>query len=414
MIFVSIFMSTQLINQVIELTNAEREKAGLKPLTLNNELAQAAQGHSESMATDDFFSHTGADGSNVSDRVEDAGYEYSRAGENIAAGQQTAEEVVEGWMNSTGHRENILNPDFTEIGIGYELLENDTGSVNYNHYWTQVFGTPLNSNNSGGSDDQSNPPEEQNSEPTPIEDNSSNSTPEPENSDSPDLDDLDQGSNDQSNPPEEQNNELTTVEDSSSNSDSPELEDLDLDTADSADIENSEPGNDAELAPQVAEVTDSDASPVTENNDLTSVETLDNNSSDLESLEDASPMEQDSDSLTNNIDSNIFETAADNSIEVEADYGDDDLTGSDDSSVMTGGNSSVSLSSSSATAQSSGNNFDHSESHSFEDFSFSENSWLGNSDCDYGCYESIVMDSHSDFDFNSSQQQITESSESLL
>ena len=161
-------------------------------------------------------------------------------------------------------------------------------------------------------------------------------------------------------------------------------------------------------------VTDSDASPVTENNDLTSVETLDNNSSDLESLEDASPMEQDSDSLTNNIDSNIFETAADNSIEVEADYGDDDLTGSDDSSVMTGGNSSVSLSSSSATAQSSGNNFDHSESHSFEDFSFSENSWLGNSDCDYGCYESIVMDSHSDFDFNSSQQQITESSESLL
>ncbi|NJO95149.1 MAG: CAP domain-containing protein, partial [Pleurocapsa sp. CRU_1_2] len=90
-------MSSQLINQVLELTNAERAKAGLKPLTLNNRLTQAAQGHSDSMAADDFFSHTGVDGSDVSDRVQDTGYQYSYTGENIAAGQKTAAEVVQGW-----------------------------------------------------------------------------------------------------------------------------------------------------------------------------------------------------------------------------------------------------------------------------------------------------------------------------
>ncbi|MEM7591047.1 MAG: CAP domain-containing protein [Cyanobacteria bacterium P01_A01_bin.83] len=143
-------MSTQLINQVLELTNAERAKAGLNPLRLDNQLSQAAQGHSDSMGEDDFFSHTGADGSTAFDRIKDTGYVYSTAGENIAAGQRTAQQVVEGWMNSPGHRANILNADYTEIGIGYEFLENDTGSVNYNHYWTQVFGTPLGNNSTGG------------------------------------------------------------------------------------------------------------------------------------------------------------------------------------------------------------------------------------------------------------------------
>ena len=139
-------MSSKLINQVIELTNIERTNAGLQPLTLNSQLANAAQDHSGDMANDDFFSHTGVDGSNVASRVKDSGYQYSTVGENIAAGQKTAEQVVEGWMNSPGHRANILNANFTEIGIGYVYLKNDTGSVNYNHYWTQVFGTSLNSN----------------------------------------------------------------------------------------------------------------------------------------------------------------------------------------------------------------------------------------------------------------------------
>lgn len=150
-------MSTQLINQVLELTNAERAKAGLNPLRLDNQLSQAAQGHSDSMGEDDFFSHTGADGSNAFDRIKDTGYKYSTAGENIAAGQRTAQQVVEGWMNSPGHRANILNANYTEIGIGYEFLENDTGSVNYKHYWTQVFGTPLGNNNSTGGNNRPTP-----------------------------------------------------------------------------------------------------------------------------------------------------------------------------------------------------------------------------------------------------------------
>jgi hypothetical protein len=164
-------MSSQLINQVLELTNAERAKAGLKPLALNNRLSLAAQGHSDSMAADDFFSHTGADGSNVGDRVQDTGYQYSYTGENIAAGQKTAAEVVQGWMDSPGHRANILNADYTEIGIGYELLENDPGSVNYHHYWTQVFGTPQGNSNSN----QPNPPQEQNNDPITGKENSGNS-----------------------------------------------------------------------------------------------------------------------------------------------------------------------------------------------------------------------------------------------
>ncbi|MDJ0690009.1 MAG: CAP domain-containing protein [Xenococcaceae cyanobacterium MO_188.B32] len=73
----------------------------------------------------------------------DTGYQYSTAAENIAAGYQTPEAVVEAWMGSAGHRANILNPDLTEIGVGYEYLANDTGSVNYNSYWTTTFGTPV-------------------------------------------------------------------------------------------------------------------------------------------------------------------------------------------------------------------------------------------------------------------------------
>ena len=134
-------MFDQLIEQVLKLTNEERKKANLDPLKLNSKLSSAADSHSDSMAKDDFFSHTGKNGSSVGDRVRDTGYNYLRVGENIAAGYSTASAVVSGWMNSSGHRANILNPNYTEIGIGYEFLQADTGSVNYNHYWTQVFGT---------------------------------------------------------------------------------------------------------------------------------------------------------------------------------------------------------------------------------------------------------------------------------
>ncbi|MEM6400315.1 MAG: CAP domain-containing protein [Cyanobacteria bacterium P01_D01_bin.116] len=132
-----------LIQEVVDLTNSYRSEHGLQPLSLNLNLSQSAQTHSQDMALSDFFSHTGSDGSRVSDRTKSAGYESSYVGQNIAAGYITAEEVVRGWMNSPGHRENILNPDYQEIGIGYYYLANDTGEINYNSYWTQDFGAVI-------------------------------------------------------------------------------------------------------------------------------------------------------------------------------------------------------------------------------------------------------------------------------
>ncbi|EAW38663.1 CAP domain-containing protein [Lyngbya sp. PCC 8106] len=135
--------SENLIDQVVQLTNEFRAENGLSPLSLNSQLVMAAENHSENMALQDFFDHQGVNGDDVSDRISIIGYNYFTAGENIGAGYSTPETVVEGWINSPGHRANLLNPDFTEIGVGYFFLENDTGNENWNHYWTQVFGTPL-------------------------------------------------------------------------------------------------------------------------------------------------------------------------------------------------------------------------------------------------------------------------------
>ncbi|CAD5989320.1 hypothetical protein PCC9214_05539 [Planktothrix tepida] len=132
--------SSDFTQQVLELTNNFRSQNGLQPLTLNTQLNSAAQEHSEDMALEDFFSHTGLDGSTPSTRAQEQGYPSSFVGENIGAGYQTPEEVVQGWIDSPGHRANLLNPDYTEIGIGYFYLANDTGVENWNYYWTQVFG----------------------------------------------------------------------------------------------------------------------------------------------------------------------------------------------------------------------------------------------------------------------------------
>jgi uncharacterized protein YkwD len=128
--------------QVVNETNHQRNLHGCPPLTLNQQLVTAGQGHSNDMALNDFFSHTGSDGSSPWDRIQATGYKYSLAAENIAAGYSTPQAVVQGWMNSAGHRQNILNCDLEEIGVGYRNLENDSGQVNYHHYWTQVFASP--------------------------------------------------------------------------------------------------------------------------------------------------------------------------------------------------------------------------------------------------------------------------------
>ncbi len=125
------------LKRILDLTNNERGKVGLSPLTLNSKLAAAAQKHSRSMAMQDFFDHR-----QMVERVRAEGYHYSRVAENISAGNSTPEDAIKGWMNSSGHRDNILNSNYRELGVGYYFLENDQGSVNYKHYWTQVFGTP--------------------------------------------------------------------------------------------------------------------------------------------------------------------------------------------------------------------------------------------------------------------------------
>ena len=124
--------------QVVTLTNAERAKAGCGPLAVNATLTAVAQAHSQDMATNNYFDHNSQDGRTPFDRMTAAGYRYSTAAENIAAGQRTAQDVMTGWMNSPGHRANILNCALKEIGVGYA-----TGSSSqYGVYWTQDFGTP--------------------------------------------------------------------------------------------------------------------------------------------------------------------------------------------------------------------------------------------------------------------------------
>ncbi len=137
-------MTSAFLNRVVELTNVERAQQGLAPLTFNPQLAAAAQVHSANMGMRDFMDHTNPlDGSLAADRVTSQGYNYQTVAENVAGGQPTPEQVVLDWMNSPEHRVNILNPNVTEIGVGYHFQGNDTGNINFSHYWTQVFATPL-------------------------------------------------------------------------------------------------------------------------------------------------------------------------------------------------------------------------------------------------------------------------------
>ncbi|MBD2771080.1 CAP domain-containing protein [Iningainema tapete] len=132
-----------LVQEVVNLTNAQRQLVGLQPLQLNFQLNNSAQAHAQDMAVRDFFDHVGSNGTGIGDRAKAAGYTYSFIGENIGAGQATAQGIVSSWMNSPGHKAQILNPNYREIGVGYYYLANDTGKVNYNHYWTVGFGKVL-------------------------------------------------------------------------------------------------------------------------------------------------------------------------------------------------------------------------------------------------------------------------------
>ncbi|MDN4492669.1 CAP domain-containing protein [Ureibacillus aquaedulcis] len=116
--------------KVVELTNAERAKHGLAPLKSYGPLMKVAHAKSQDMSTNNYFSHTSPTYGSPFDQIKAAGITYRAAGENIAQGQRTPEEVVQAWMNSEGHRANILNGSFTHIGVGY---------VEDGNYWTQQF-----------------------------------------------------------------------------------------------------------------------------------------------------------------------------------------------------------------------------------------------------------------------------------
>jgi uncharacterized protein YkwD len=126
------------INDLLALTNSERQRQGLAPLRLSTSLNQAAQRHAEDLGRNRIFSHTGSDGSQMIDRARAAGYLYSFLGENIAAGNATPALTIQQWMNSPGHRSNILKGEFSEVGFGYV---SDPSSP-YRYYWVQVFGRP--------------------------------------------------------------------------------------------------------------------------------------------------------------------------------------------------------------------------------------------------------------------------------
>jgi uncharacterized protein YkwD len=116
--------------QVINLVNAERAKEGLAPLTLSTKVAAAARMRAKEIMSS--FSHTRPDGSSFATALKEQNVSYRRAGENIAWGQKSPETVVNAWMNSEGHRANIMNANFTSIGVGYY-------QVNGVSYWCQLF-----------------------------------------------------------------------------------------------------------------------------------------------------------------------------------------------------------------------------------------------------------------------------------
>ncbi|MGB5952202.1 MAG: cell wall-binding repeat-containing protein, partial [Ornithinimicrobium sp.] len=124
--------------QVLSLTNTERRKAGCANLRANAALTVVARNHSADMIARNYFSHTSPDGGTMSDRVNASSYQWRGLAENIAFGQRTPQEVVTAWMNSSGHRRNILNCAYKDLGVGLSYGANGTARP----HWTQNFGTP--------------------------------------------------------------------------------------------------------------------------------------------------------------------------------------------------------------------------------------------------------------------------------
>ncbi|MDV2683652.1 SafA/ExsA family spore coat assembly protein [Alkalihalophilus lindianensis] len=119
--------------EVVRLVNQERAKHGLQPLKSDWELARVARFKSEDMRDKNYFNHNSPTYGSPHQMIRNFGITYRASGENIAAGQTSAQAVFNAWMNSTGHRQNILSSNYTHIGVGYAK------GGSYGHYWTQMF-----------------------------------------------------------------------------------------------------------------------------------------------------------------------------------------------------------------------------------------------------------------------------------
>jgi len=122
--------------QVLDATNAERAKVGCSPLVADSKLNSSADGHAEDMAAKNYFAHNSQDGRTFDQRISAAGFKFGSAGENLAVGQSTVSKLLQDWMASPGHRKNIVNCDYTNLGVGYAF--SNYGGVS-KHYWVQNF-----------------------------------------------------------------------------------------------------------------------------------------------------------------------------------------------------------------------------------------------------------------------------------
>lgn len=139
-----------IFDQLLVETNRVRDERNFAPLRLSQKLGEAAQGHAQDMANNNYFAHASPDGSStIANRITATHYSFSLAAENLAAGYDSAVAVVTDWLNSPGHRDNLLNPNYTDVGFGLFFDASPGVAPNeatYSNYWVQNFGRPTDSN----------------------------------------------------------------------------------------------------------------------------------------------------------------------------------------------------------------------------------------------------------------------------
>lgn len=125
---------------LLDAVNWSRALAGLSPVRCDARMVRAARDHAKDMVRRDFFDHDSPDGQSIADRATRAGYAWQAVGENLSAGRETAGEVVQAWLDSPGHRDNMLDPDMRDAGVAYVRADPDPGEVRYGKYWVLTLG----------------------------------------------------------------------------------------------------------------------------------------------------------------------------------------------------------------------------------------------------------------------------------